>query len=228
MFQYCMARQIRLKECKTMKLEIISALQEEVYQYTKQAYEQRLFAGTSGNLSIYDREHELLAITPSSVPYETMEPGDIVCIGLDGTALHGHYRPSSEWRMHVEIYKAFPEVNAVVHTHSPYATSFAVSNEVIPVILIEMVPFLGGDVHVAQFAIPGTPEVGTNAVALLRDRNSCLLANHGVLAVGPSLKAAHIRAVYVEDAAKIYHFAKANGHVEVVPAQAVEIMNKRR
>ena len=121
-----------------------------------------------------------------------------------------------------------PNVLSVVHTHSPYATAFAVCQKAVPVILIEMVPFLGGEVPVADFAIPGTDDVGTNAVRVLKDRNACLMANHGVLAIGKNLAQAHVRAIYVEDAAKICGIANSMGYgIHTVPDEAVEIMRNR-
>lgn len=193
----------------------------------KRSYEEALFAGTSGNLSYYDRETGEMYITPSSVPYETMTADELVRMTLDGQILEGEKKPSSEWRMHAEVYRQKPEVSAVIHTHSPYATSFAVNHQKLPVILIEMVPFLGGDVDVADFAIPGTVEVGIEAVKKLQDRHACLMANHGVLAVGKDLEQAHIRAVYVEDAAKIYSLALSNGDVKVIDSQHVNYMKNR-
>lgn len=202
-------------------------MKQEVLFFSQKAYAQRLFAGTSGNLSVYDREQGVMAITPSSAPYETMQRDDIIVMKLDGTILEGTLRPSSEWRMHAAIYAEKPQVGAVVHTHSPYATSFAVSGMPIGLILIEMIPFLGGDIAVADFALPGTPEVGTEALKVLTERNACLLKNHGVLAIGETLAQAHIRAVYVEDAAKICHFAKLNGKVTLVPPKMAQLMRDR-
>ncbi|MCI8663964.1 MAG: class II aldolase/adducin family protein [Hungatella sp.] len=192
------------------------------------SYEEALFAGTSGNLSVYDREKETMIITPSSIPYETMEEEDLVLMRLTGEIIEWKHKPSSEWRMHAAVYKERKDVGAVVHTHSPYATSFAVNRESIPVILIEMIPFLGGDVMVADFALPGTEDVGLEALKVLKGRNACLMSNHGVLAVGETLEQAHIRAIYVEDAAKIYSLARSNGDVKEVPEEFVEIMKNRR
>lgn len=200
---------------------------EQLLKMSRRAYEQALFAGTSGNLSICDRESGLMLITPSSVPYETMEEQDLVLMKLDGEVVEGTNRPSSEWRMHAEVYREKEEVCAILHTHSPYATSFAVNRQEIPVILIEMVPFLGGNVPVAQFALPGTKSVGEEAVKALEGRTACLMANHGVLAVGATLEQAHIRAVYVEDAAKIYSLALSNGQTFEVPEESVRIMQER-
>lgn len=185
----------------------IMTLRYQMVEICQKAFDQRLFAGTSGNLSVYLREEDLMLITPTCVRYETMTAEDIVCIKLDGTLIEGKYAPSSEWRMHAAVYEKMDGVNAVFHTHSPYATSFAVVKKPIPYILIEMAPFLGGDVPCASFARPGTRELGLSAIEVLHDRNGCLLANHGVLTVGEDLPQAFIRAEYVEDAAKIYHYA---------------------
>jgi len=199
----------------------------EVLAYAKQSYEEALFAGTSGNLSTYDENTGIMIITPSSVPYSVMEIDDIMAITLGGTVISGRCRPSSEWRMHAEIYKSNKNIKAVVHTHSPYATSFAVSNEHIPVILIEMVYFLRGDIPVTQFALPGTAELGVNAVKKLENRSSCLLANHGTVSAGENLNQAHIRAVYTENAAKIYFLAKQNGNVQIIPEKYIKMMQKK-
>lgn len=205
----------------------VEEMREEVCAWAKQSYREKMFAGTSGNLSVYNREQDILVITPSSVPYESITPNDMIVMRLNGDIIEGHYRPSSEWRMHAVIYAEKQDVNAVIHTHSPYATSFAVNNMEIPVILIEMIPFLGGNIQVAKFAWPGTPEVGTEAVKVLKDRNGCLLANHGVLAVGNSLEQAHVRGVYVEDAAKIYSIAKGNGPITLIDPKDIAAMKKR-
>lgn len=199
-------------------------IRKKLLEITKQSYREALFAGTSGNISYYDHASGEMYITPSSLPYETMTEEDLVRMTLDGAVLEGERKPSSEWRMHAEIYRQKPEVSSVMHTHSPYATSFAVNHQSIPVILIEMVPFLGGEVEVADFAIPGTVEVGIEAVKKLHSKHACLMANHGVLAVGESLEKAHIRAVYTEDAAKIYSLALHNGTVQVIDEKYVDIM----
>lgn len=195
---------------------------------SRKSYEQELFAGTSGNLSIYDRKEGFMLITPSSIPYETMTAEDLVLMTLDGEIVEGENRPSSEWRMHAVIYQERADVSAVMHTHSPYATSLAVNKWEIPIILIEMVPFLGGNVPIAEFALPGTMAVGEEAVKVLKERDACLMSNHGVLAIGTTMEQAHIRAVYVEDAAKIYSIALSNGVTHTVPEEAVRVMQERR
>lgn len=206
---------------------MLETLKEEVLQYAKQSYREQLFAGTSGNLSIFDPDSGLVVITPSSIAYETMTIEDIVVITLDGTVVEGTNRPSSEWRVHTAVYKNKPGFNAVVHTHSPYATSFAVTHERIPFVLVEMMLFLGGDIPVADFALAGTDGVGESAVAALKNRCACLLANHGALAIGRNLERAHISAVYLEDVAKIYAIAKTHGTVSVLSKEVEAAMREK-
>ena len=149
----------------------ISQMKEDVCRWARVSYSEHLFAGTSGNLSVYDHDKQLMVITPTSFPYELLTPDDMVVMHLDGTCVtDASLRPSSEWRMHAVIYRQMPEVNAVIHTHSPYATAFAVNHKPIPAALIEMVAFLGGDVPLAAFAMPGTENVGTEAVKIMTDR----------------------------------------------------------
>ena len=201
---------------------------EKVLRISKRAYDEKLFAGTSGNLSIYDRDGGVIIITPSSLDYQAMQVDDIMVITPEGRIVEGKHAPSSEWRLHAAIYINCRCANAVVHTHSPFATSFAVSNEEIPLVLIEMVAFIGGHVPVAKFALPGTDQVGNEAIKVLQDRSACLMQNHGVVCFGDSLEQAHTRSVYVEDAAKIYHYAKLNGNARPIADEHVKAMFERR
>ncbi len=169
----------------------------------RRAYEEKLFAGTSGNLSLWRAEDSLMLITPTSLRYEELCPEDIVWMRLDGSVVEGRHAPSSEWRMHAEVYRCCPGITAQVHTHSPYATAFAAARKPIPACLIEMLAFLGGDVPCAGYAAPGSRELGLECARALPGRGGCLLSNHGVLAVGSNLSQALLRAEYIEDAAKI-------------------------
>ena len=198
-------------------------IRAELLRVTKRAYFQdKMFAATSGNLSVFDRASGRMYITPSSYPYEDMTEADLMVVDLDGNILEGPHRPSSEWRMHAAVYRGLARVNAVVHTHSPYATAFAINAAPIPAVLFEQVYFIGGDIPVAARAVPSTPAVGENCVAALRDREGCLMANHGALAVGATLAEAYTRAVYIEDAAKAYALAIAAGRPQVIPQEEVE------
>ena len=189
----------------------LEALRREIVDRSLAAYRMGLFSGTSGNMSCYLRDTEQMLITPTSVRYEELRAEDVVVMRLDGTVLLGSLRPSSEWQMHAVIYERCPEVGAVFHTHSPHATAYAVVRQEIPAVLIEAHAFLGGGIRCADYATPGTREVGLNAVPALQGRGGCTLANHGVLAVGKDLAQACLRAEYIEDLAKIHTLARQIG-----------------
>jgi L-fuculose-phosphate aldolase len=158
--------------------------------------------GTSGNISL--RHEGGMLITPTSTPYESMQVEQIVFMNLDGS-LDAKQRPSSEWRFHRDILKARPEVNAVVHAHPPYATILAIMGLEIPPIHY-MVACAGGDtIRCAPYATFGTQELSQHAVAALEGRSACLLAHHGMIAIGPSLGKAMWLAVEVEALARQYH-----------------------
>lgn len=204
-----------------------TAMKQHVLELTLQSFKERLFAGTSGNLSEYDPEQGIVAITPSGISYDAMGADDIMVIDLDGKILEGIHKPSSEWRMHTAVYKNRSDIRAVVHTHSPYATGFAVAHRPIPAALIEMIAYLGGDVPVAEFRLPGTEELGIGALEVLENRKACLLENHGVLAIGATLEKAHMSALYAEDAAKICCKAEMAGGINCVPMRFQNAMRKK-
>lgn len=183
--------------------------------YGKKLLDKKLVAGTSGNLSLRGQADEIY-ITPSGMDYLEITEDDIVKINFKGEILEGDKKPSSEWMMHVEIYKNYPKYNAIVHTHSPIATAFAVSRKKIPLILIEMKPFLGGEIEVAPFKPSGSLELAKSLIPYLKKSNSCLLANHGVVSCGKDIESAFLSAEYVEDAAKIYYYSLNIGEPKII------------
>jgi L-fuculose-phosphate aldolase len=157
--------------------------------------------GTSGNISLRDGEGFL--ITPTSMPYEGMQPEAIVAMRFDQTVV-GDGRPSTEWRFHLDILRARPEANAIVHTHPIYSTTLAILGRGIPP-LHYMIAAAGGDsIRCAPYATFGTQELSDNAVAALVDRKACLLAHHGMIAIGSTLQSAMWLAVEVENLAHQY------------------------
>src|ERR1700722_10077492 len=143
--------------------------------------------GTSGNISL--RHQAGMLVTPTSVPYEALQPEQIVFMGFDGS-FDPTQRPSSEWRFHLDILKARPEVNAVVHAHPLYATTLAIMGRDIPPVHY-MIAAAGGDsIRCAPYATFGTSELSQYAVKALEDRLAYLLAHHGMIAIGPSLSKA--------------------------------------
>ncbi len=158
--------------------------------------------GTSGNLSV--RHGDGLLITPTSVPYEAMTPEQIVFMDMNGAFAEGA-RPSSEWRFHLDILRARPEVGAVVHAHPTYCTILAIMGLEIPPIHYMIAAAGGANIRCAPYATYGTQELSAHAVTALEGRFACLLAHHGMIAVGPSLAKALWLAVEVETLARQYH-----------------------
>jgi L-fuculose-phosphate aldolase len=158
--------------------------------------------GISGNASVRLGDQTLL-ITPTGLAYEALQPEDIVLLREDGHYF-GHRRPSSEWRFHRDILMRRRDVNAVVHTHSPTATALACQETTIPAFHY-MVAVAGGEnIRCAPYATFGTQELSDLALIALQDRQACLLANHGQIALGPDLMSALKMAGEVETLATMY------------------------
>ena len=159
--------------------------------------------GTSGNLSV--RIPGGLLITPSSLPYELMQPEDLVALDLAGSSRDdGARRPSSEWRLHADILAGRPEIAAVLHCHSIHATALACHGRPIPPFHYMTAVAGGDDIRCAPYATFGTAELSELAVAALVDRRACLLGQHGQVALGASLDQALRIAIEVETLAQMY------------------------
>lgn len=156
----------------------------------------------SGNVSA--RTEQGFLITPTGLPYASLTDDDLVHMALDGRVLEGRRRPSSEWRFHAAIYSARPEAMAVVHNHSPRATALSCARVGIPAFHYMIAMAGGADIRCAQYATFGTQALADNAVAALDARRACLLANHGVIALGASLEAGWALAQEVENLAGQY------------------------
>jgi L-fuculose-phosphate aldolase len=186
--------------------------------------ERGLIVGTAGNVSlrlIQDNGTELITITPTSRYYDTLTIDDIPVIGPDGKKAEGKLEPSSEIPMHTAIYRARKDVGAIIHTHSTYASAVAVYGLEIPPILEEEVLLLGGTIRVSRYARTGTIELANNAVAALEGRRATILANHGAVGVGRTMRDALDAAELVEKAAKVYLTALVAGRVTELSPEAV-------
>jgi L-fuculose-phosphate aldolase len=203
----------------------LAEMRQAVVDVGRQMIGRGLVAGTWGNISMRCESGDRIAITPSGRPYDQLTPEDIVVVDPGGQVLAGR-RPSSELALHLAIYHARTDVRAVVHTHSLYATACAVAGKAIPASLEEMVQAVGGPVQVATYALPGTAELATNAVAALADRSAVLLANHGVAACGPSLSEALLVAELVEKAAHIHVVAQQLGGARELSDEDVALMRR--
>ncbi len=187
-------------------------VRRKVLETTLALHREGLIPLTSGNVSARASEKHI-AITPRSIPYETMTPEDVVIVGLDGCRVDGHRKPSSETPMHTFLYRERQDVNAVVHAHSPYAVAFSVVGRGIPILCTEGL-VIKGPVPVAEYACPGTEEQGRVALKALEGPpavTGVLLRNHGVLTIAPDLDRAYIFAYRLELSARIYHLASQLG-----------------
>lgn len=175
--------------------------------------------GTSGNISV--RWRDGLLITPTSLPYDQMMPGDIVFLHKDGRA-DGPHKPSSEWRFHRDIMSAKPEVNAIVHAHPIYCTIIAIMGREIPPLHYMVAAAGGPTIPCAPYATFGSEDLSRHAVEALRDRTACLLEHHGLIATGSSLGKAMWLAVEVETLARQYHGCLQIGGPRLLPVEEIE------
>ncbi len=170
--------------------------------------------GTSGNIGLR-RDDRRFFISPSAMPYDAIECDDVPLMDLDGRWF-GRHRPSSEWRFHRDIFKTRTEIRAIVHTHSRSATALACTGRGIPAFHY-MVAVAGGfDIRCAPYHTFGTQDLSDAVLTALQDRQACLLANHGVIAVGADLPAALALAGEVENLAAQYCAALASGQVHIL------------
>lgn len=179
--------------------------------------------GTSGNISA--RYGEEMLITPSAVPYDAMKPEMIAAMPLEGEygSWNGPLQPSTEWRFHLDIMRARSDVGAIVHTHSTYATVLAIARKSIPACHYMMAAFGGTNIRCAGYARYGTKDLSEHALAALEGRNGCLLANHGMIAVGANLDKAMWLAVELETIARQYYLSLAlESHVILTDEEIAE------
>jgi L-fuculose-phosphate aldolase len=170
--------------------------------------------GTSGNISVRrDRRH--FFVSPTGMPYEALEPDDIPLVDFAGR-WYGRRRPSSEWRFHRDILQRREDVGAIVHTHSEQATGLACTGRGIPAFHYMVAVAGGADIRCAPYHTFGTQELSDAAVRALEDRKACLLANHGVIALGENLAAALALAGEVENLAAQYRAALTLGEVRIL------------
>ncbi len=181
-----------------------------------------LTTGTGGNLSTAIRSQNVIAITPSGIDYDKIKTDDISLIDFDGRHLAGE-KPSSEWHLHLALYRQRPEINAVVHTHSRFATTLALLNKPLPACHYLIGVAGCKEIRVAPYATFGTPELAKNTVAALGASDRCILmANHGLIAIGNELDQAYNTALYIEEVAELYHRALTIGDPVILSDKEME------
>ena len=184
-----------------------------------------LVVGTSGNVSLRlppENDRALLAITPTGRYYDLIDVDDIQVIDFEAEPVEGDLPPSVETMLHIGIYQARKNVNAVVHSHSVYASAISVAGKDIPPILEDQVVFLGGEIKLAHYAPSGSDEMVTNVIGSLEERNAVLLPNHGAISVGFDPREALTAAELLEKTAKIFFLASSLDKVNPLPEEAQE------
>lgn len=182
---------------------LLASERESIVDYGKQMLKTGLVVGTGGNISIYNRKENLMAITPGSSDYSKLEPENIIVIDPDGKIVDGKGSPSSELALHSIFYKNREDISSVVHTHSFYATSLSCMDKGVPAIHY-LIACAGGDVSCALYAPFGTSELAENALHGMKDRRCVLLARHGLVSGARSLEKAYTIASQIEYIAGLY------------------------
>lgn len=197
------------------------AARQQIVDYGLKMVSSGLTTGSGGNLSILDVESDLIAIGPSGIDYANVGVEDVVIVNRDGEVVEGQWKPSSELSFHLALYQQRPEITAVVHTHSVYATTMACLNWEIPAVHY-LVAFSGDKVPLAPYATFGSDDLATSVADHIGSYNALLLANHGLVAIGTDMSSAFNVAEEIELVARIYYQAKSIGQPVLVAADEME------
>ncbi|HKN96018.1 MAG TPA: class II aldolase/adducin family protein [Pseudonocardiaceae bacterium] len=202
---------------------LLTDLRAAVCELGRRMVADRLVVGTSGNISA--RAGDLVAVTPTGVPYAELVPGSITVLDLTGRQVAGDLPPTSEVPLHLALYQSRP-VGAVVHTHGPHATAVSTLVDEVPPVHYA-VGLFGGAIRVAGYARFGSPELAAATLAALGDRTGCLLANHGAVTVGGDLAAAYERALQLEWLCQVWLAARSVGVPRLLPAAEIAEVTER-
>ena len=197
-----------------------------IVEYGKKMITANLTTGSGGNLSIYNRAENLVAIKPSGVDYFEMKPADGVVVSLDGQIVEGDLQPSSEIRFHLALLQHRQDINAVVHTHQVYATTIACMNWELPAVHY-LVGFSGNKVPLAKYATFGSQELSDEILAAIGSYNACLMANHGIVTVGKDIGSAFATAEELELVSRLYYQAKCIGEPVILSDKEMETIGEK-
>ncbi len=206
---------------------MLDELREQVWELHLELPKNGLVTWTSGNVSGRDPETGYVIIKPSGVKYEDLRPEHLVVLDVNGNRIEGDLKASSDTASHLYIYRQRPDVNGIVHTHSPYATAFAAVGQPIPVYLTALADEFGGPIPCGGFALIGGEEIGKVVVEAIGSSPAVLLKNHGVFTLGKNAEAAVKAAVMTEDAARTVWYALQLGAPDEIPAEEVAKLHQR-
>lgn len=194
---------------------MLEKLRYEVYESLMELPKNRLVTMHSGTVSGRDPETGYIVIKPTGVRYDTLSPDDLLVMDNKGNILEGTLRPSSDTATHLYLYERRPDINGIVHTHSPYACIFAVLGRPIPAVMTSAA-LLGGEIPIGEFAAVGGEDIGSEIIAKIGNSAAIVMKNHGVYTLASTVWQATIDAVEVEDLAKIAQFAMLHGDPIVI------------
>lgn len=206
---------------------MLEKLRKTVWELHMELPKNELVKWTGGNVSARDPETGYVVIKPSGLRYEEMKPEHMVITDLDGKIIEGSLKPSSDTASHLYIYRHRPDLNGVVHTHSPYATAFAAVGKPIPVYLTAIADEFGGPIPCGGFALIGGEEIGKIVVETIGHSPAVLLKNHGVFTVGATAEKAVKAAVMVEDVARAVWLALQIGQPDEIDQASVTKLHDR-
>ncbi len=199
---------------------------EKIVEYGRKLIDYNLTKGTGGNLSIFNREKELMCISPSGIDYYKTKAEDVVVLDLGGNKIEGDRDPSSEYDMHRIFYANRKDIDAIIHTHTMYATTISCLNWTLPPVHY-MLALAGKDVRCAKYATYGTRELAENAYEAMKDRYAVLLANHGLLCGAKDIANAFNVTEEIEYCAELYYRTKAIGEPNIIPNEEMELMMEK-
>lgn len=205
---------------------LMQAERKAIIAYGKKLVEDGHTRGTSGNISVFDREQKLMAITPSGIDFFELSDEDIVILDMDGQVVEGSRKPSSEWYMHLIQYQNRDDINAVIHGHTIYGTVLSCLRETLPASHY-MIAVAGRDVRVAEYATFGTEALAQNALKGMANRKAVFLANHGILAGESDLAKAYSVVEEVEYCAKLYCIARSIGEPVILSDEEMTLMAEK-
>jgi L-ribulose-5-phosphate 4-epimerase len=204
---------------------LLAELRSEVARYARKMYSSGLVAATQGNLSARDPQSGLICVTPSGADYETLLAEDIVVLNQRGQVVEGRWKPTVETPLHTLVLCRRPDIQCVMHTHSPYATAFGVIYEPVPMILSDSALCLGGPVPVAPYSRSGTGEFAEKVVETLGMGRAVIWGNHGAMVVGANLALTFSTAHALEDSAKVYAIARSMGTPVLLSGEEVTALH---
>lgn len=200
---------------------LLEKLREEVLKANLALTENNLVMWTSGNASARDPETGYVVIKPSGVLFKDLKKEMLVIVDLEGNVVEGNLKPSVDTASHLYVYRQRKDVNGIVHTHSPYATSFAIRGEPLEIYTTTSAAVFGEKINCSDFAVIGEEEIGKQIIEKIGNNTAILIKNHGVFTIGKNVNSALKSAVVLEETAQAVHYAMLRGEIEKLPDETI-------